>query len=124
MVKKKNLLIGIEIILLIALYMFVNSRYIEKLPACWVYDLTGLLCPACGGTRCVIHILEGAWVEAFFSHVVFFIGILYIVIVNIVYIINLNNPKKIIANWIYPKYWYSIIFAIILIIYTIVRNLL
>ena len=121
--KKSILIIGIELLILIALYSLTNSKYIEILPQCWVYQTTGLLCPACGGTRCVIQILKGNWTEAFFSHIIFFVGILYLLIVNIVYLVNLNKKKKI-ATWIYPKYWYAIIFAILLIIYTIIRNLL
>lgn len=121
--KRKRLIIPIEIIALIILYMFVNSEYIGILPSCWIYDLTGMLCPACGGTRCIIYILNGKWREAFFSNMIFFIGVLYVFIINLVYIINLNRKKKI-ATWIYPKYWYAIIFTIFLIIYTIVRNLL
>lgn len=121
--KKSILIIGIEIIILILLYGFVNSKYLGIMPQCWVYYSTGLLCPACGGTRCIVHILKGNWLEAFFSHMVFFIGILYLVILNTVYLINLNREKKI-GTWIYPKYWYAIIFAILLIIYTIIRNLL
>ncbi len=121
--KKSRIIIGIEIGALIGFYIFVNSKYLTMLPDCWVYEATGLLCPACGGTRCVVHMLKGNWIEAFFSHMVFFIGILYLLAINIVYLINLNREKKI-ATWIYPRYWYAIIFAGILIIYTIVRNLL
>lgn len=121
--RKSILIIGIELVFLIALYSLVNSKYIEILPQCWIYKTIGLLCPACGGTRCVIQMLKGNWIKAFFSHMVFFVGILYLLIVNIVYLINLNKEKKI-ATWIYPKYWYAIIFAILLIIYTIIRNLL
>lgn len=121
--KKSIWIIGIEIVALIALYSFVNSKYLAIIPECWVYQTTGLLCPACGGTRCVVSILEGNWVKAFFSHMVFFIGILYLLSINIIYLINLNKEKKV-GTWIYPKYWYEIVFAVVLIIYTIVRNLL
>lgn len=121
--KKKSLIIGTEMIGFIALFVFAKSQYIKILPSCWIYHLTGIQCLACGGTRCVIHILRGEWKEAFFSHMVFFIGILYAFLVNIIFIINLNKEKKI-GTWIYPKYWYSIIFIMLLIIYTIARNLL
>lgn len=121
--KKSIWIIGIEIVVLIALYSFINSKYLAIIPECWVYQTTGLLCPACGGTRCVLYILEGNWVKAFFSHMVFFIGILYLLGINIIYLINLNKDKKV-GTWIYPKSWYAIVFAVVLIIYTIVRNLL
>lgn len=121
--KKSIRIIGIEGIVLIILNGFINSEWIERVPQCWIYCTTGLLCPACGGTRCVIQMLKGNWSEAFLLHSVFFIGILYFLSVNIVFIINLNRQKKI-ATWLYPQYWYGIIFAILLMIYTIVRNLL
>ena len=41
---------------------------------------------------------------------------------TIEYLINLNKKKEILP-WIYPKYWYAIIFAVILVIYGILRNL-
>lgn len=121
--KKSIRIIGIEIIGLIMLYGFINSGYLAIIPPCWVQQTTGLLCPACGGTRCVIFLLKVNWTQAFFSHMIFFIGILYLLVINIVYLINLNKEKKILT-WIYPKYWYAIIFAVMLIIYTIIRNLL
>lgn len=121
--KKSIWIIGIEIVALIAFYSFINSKYLAIIPECWVYQTTGLLCPACGGTRCVLYILEGNWVKAFFSHMVFFIGILYLLIINIIYAINLDKKKKV-GIWMYPKYWYAIVFVVVLIIYTIARNLL
>lgn len=123
MKKRKIFIILIEIIIFIILYSFVNSKYINLIPQCWVYRQTGILCPACGGTRCLIYLLKGNWIQAFFSHMVFFVGIMYLLIFNFIYIVNLNKEKKI-CTWIYPKYWYIIIFAVILIIYTIIRNLL
>ena len=121
--KKQITIVGIEILIIILLYIFINSKFIKLIPSCWVCDSIGLLCPACGGTRCIINIFKGNFVQAFFSHMVFFVSIVYLFIVNIVYIININREKKIL-KWIYPKYWYVIIFAIALVIYTIVRNLL
>ncbi len=121
--KKSIIIIIIEIIVITTLYIFINSSYIEIIPKCWVYEKTRILCPACGGTRCIINLLKGNWVEAFISHMVFFVTFIYLGVLNVVYIINLNKEKKV-AMWIYPKYWYIIIFAILLIIYTIIRNLL
>ena len=121
--KKSIIIIGIELVILIVVTIILNTNLINYIPQCWIYQTTGILCPACGGTKCVVNIFQGNIKEAFFSHMIFFITIIYWVICNIVYIINLNQKKKI-ATWIYPKYWYVIIFAIILIIYTIIRNIL
>lgn len=121
--KKSIIIISIELVILIVVTIILNTDLINYIPQCWIYQTTGILCPACGGTRCVVNIFQGNIKEAFFSHMIFFITIIYLIICNIVYIINLNKKKKI-ATWIYPKYWYVIIFAIILIIYTIIRNIL
>lgn len=121
--KKTVLILGTEIITFFLFVIFLNSKYIEKIPACWIYQTTTWLCPACGGTRCVINLFKGNWAEAFFSHNLFFMGIVYLLVINVVYLINLEKEKKI-ATWVYPKYWYAIIFAILLIPYTILRNLL
>lgn len=121
--KKTISILGIEIIILLALYGFMYSKYIEMLPVCWVYESTGFFCPACGITRCVSSLLQGNWIQAFFYHMVFFVGILYLLVINIVYIVNLNKKEKI-GTWVYPKYWYVFIFVILLFFYTIIRNML
>lgn len=121
--KKTVLILGTEILVFLVLVIFLNSKYVEKIPSCWIYQATGWLCPACGGTRCVMNLFKGNLIEAFFSHILFFMGIVYLLVINVVYLINLEKEKKI-ATWVYPKYWYTIIFAILLILYTIVRNLL
>lgn len=121
--QKAILIIGIEILCIILIYIFVNSKYVSMLPSCWIYETTGMLCPACGGTRCVIYMLQGNFVKAFLSHRIFFIGILYLLVLNVLCIINLIKKKKI-GLWLYPKPWYAIVFAIILILDTIIKNLL
>ena len=120
--KKSLIIISIEILILVVGIIFANSKIVGYLPECWIYQNTGILCPGCGGTRCVINLLQGNLKEAFFSHMIFFLTIIYLLICNVIYIINLNRKEKI-AEWIYPKYWYSIIFVILLILYTILRNI-
>jgi len=121
--KKSIIIVCVELLILVLLIIIVNSNLITYVPKCWIYQSTGILCPACGGTTCVVNFLQGNFKVAFFSHIVFFVTIVYLLICNIVYIINLNKKKKI-ATWIYPKYWYAIIFVIISVIYTIIRNML
>lgn len=121
--RKQIRIITIELIILLSMYGLINSELIQWVPSCWIYEAIGILCPACGGTRCVKEFMRGNWFQAFFYHEIFFVLIIYLLMINIVYIINLNRKKKI-ATWLYPKFWYVIIFAIVLIIYTILRNLL
>lgn len=41
---------------------------IEDLPACVFREVTGLLCPGCGGTRAVCHLIRGEILKAFLYH--------------------------------------------------------
>ena len=86
--KKSIIIIGIELVILIVVTIILNTNLINYIPQCWIYQTTGILCPACGGTRCVVNIFQGNIKEAFFSHMIFFITIIYLVICNIVYIID------------------------------------
>lgn len=115
-------IILIELLILILAIIGVNSNLMQYTPSCLFYKATNLQCPSCGGTRCVENILKGNFKEAFLFHPIFFIAIFYLLLCNIVYLINLNKKNKILT-WIYPKYWYAIIFAVILVIYGILRNL-
>ena len=118
---KRIRIILIEIVSIIILYFFINSNYIKLIPSCWIYNTTNLYCPSCGGTRCIQNIFQMNFIEAFYSNMVMFLGILYLVVVNVVYIFNIKKDKPKLT-WIYPKWWYAIIFVILLIIYTILRN--
>lgn len=120
--KKSIKIILIELLILILAIIGVNSNLMQYTPSCLFYKATNLQCPSCGGTRCVENILKGNFKEAFLFHPIFFIFIFYLLLCNIVYLINLNKKNKILT-WIYPKYWYAIIFTIILVIYGILRNL-
>lgn len=121
--RKLVIIILIEVLFIILLWLFINSKYIEFMPKCWIYENTGFFCPSCGGTRCIQEIVHGNFNEAFKIHPIFFITVCYLAILNIVYLINLNKEEKIFKS-IYPKYWYVIVWCIILMIYTIFRNLL
>ena len=118
---KRIVIIILEIIVSILLYFFVNSNYIELIPKCWIYNTTKLYCPSCGGTRCMQNIFQGNFIEAFYSNMVIFVGIIYLFIINIVYIFNIGRENKKLT-WLYPKWWNVFIFVAILIAYTIVRN--
>lgn len=120
--KKTIKIIVIEIIILVGIYYIVHSNLIEVVPKCWIFEKTSILCPSCGGTKCIIYFLEGNFLKSCMSNMVFFIILIYLMICNIVYLINLNRTSKILIQ-LYPTYKHVIFFTILLIIYTIVRNL-
>lgn len=112
----------IEIFSVVFLKIFINSSIIKYIPECIVYKYLNIYCPSCGGTRCIKNILQGNIIQAFNEHSIFFIAIIYILLLNIIYLINLNRKSKILTH-IYPKCWYAIVFGVLVIIYTIIRNI-
>lgn len=122
--KKRTIIILTELAIIIFAVILVNTVNITQYTiGCWFYQATGLQCPSCGGTRCIINIFQGNFKEAFFLHPIYFITVVYLLIVNIIYIINIYRKEKK-AKWIYPKPWYAIVLAVILIVYGFLRNII
>ena len=122
--KKRTKIILTELAIIIFAVILVNTVNITQYTiGCWFYQATGLQCPSCGGTRCIINIFQGNFKEAFFLHPIYFITVVYLLIVNIIYIINIDRKEKI-AKWIYPKPWYAIVLAVILVVYGFLRNII
>lgn len=108
--------------LVLTIFILVKLDIIKYIPICFVNGKFGILCPSCGGTRCVVNLILGNIKESFLYHPVFFVLIIYLVIVNILYIVN-SIRKKEIATYLYPKMKFWIIFLIVLVIYTFIRNI-
>ena len=121
--KKMILMQMLIIIIILMLLIIAKSSFVQYIPNCYINKNFGLLCPSCGGTRCIINIFNGNIKEAFFYHPIFFITFIYLAAVDIIYIINIFKKNKIFL-WIYPKPYYAIIWAVILVVYTIIRNVL
>ena len=83
------------------------------------YDM---LCPSCGGRAMVENVATGNIITAFIAHPIYFIGITYLLVLNVIFIINSFREKPI-CKWIYPKISYLIVFIILLAIFTVVRNI-
>lgn len=119
---KRRIIIILEIIIFLIIYCFVNSKYINLIPKCWIYEKTGLYCLSCGGTRCIQNFMRGNLIQAFYENAMIFIGVIYLIILNVIYLYNLEKEEKKLT-WLYPKCSYIIIFVVIWIIYIIIKNL-
>ena len=119
--KMLQLELGILFLVLI-IFIIARTKLIYLMPNCLFNTYFGILCPSCGGTRCVINLLHGNFVQSFLYHPVFFITIIYLMLVNILYIIN-SFRKREVLTFLYPKTKFWIIFTIIILIFTICRNL-
>lgn len=122
--KTKNMIL-FEVIVMIfiaILYIIVKTEIIKLVPHCYILEKTGILCPSCGGTRCIKALLSFNIREAFNMNAFYTITIIYLLILNIVYILNTifkTNKFKI----IYIKKVHLIIWLITLILYTVFRNI-
>lgn len=125
MVKKfKNYqIILMEIGFLGIVYIVINTKIFAQLTKCYIKERLNILCPGCGGTRCIRSLFKGDIVSAFLFHPIITITAIYLFLCNIIYLINRKREKKI-MTWIYPKYYYTIILAVILVVFTILRNIL
>lgn len=41
-----------------------QSKLLGLMPPCMLHRYTGILCPGCGGRRCVMMLAEGRWLDA------------------------------------------------------------
>ena len=110
----------IIIIFLLISFLFFRSGYIAVVPKCIFREKYGILCPACYGTRFAIEIAKFNFIAAFKVHPIFFISIIYLILLDSTYVVNVIFNKKIdIFKW-----WHAIIWLILILIYTILRNII
>lgn len=101
-------------------YFFTKGTIFSK---CFLHESFNILCPTCGGTRCVINFLQMNWKQSFENHPIFFLTIIYIMLINIVFLINCITGREN-FRWIYPSWKKYAIYIFLLISFTIARNLL
>jgi len=68
---ERSLFIFIALMLILG-YLYVISPSLREIVSpyhCLFYRATGMLCPACGGTRALIHLLNGRFILALKSNV-------------------------------------------------------
>ena len=123
--KRFNLLLLQIFILLfiIALFIFVNSKYVNLTPKCLWKEKFGIICPGCGATRCIVSLLHGDLISSFMFNPFLFILIIYLIILDIVYSINTFFEADILKI-LYPKWWYIVIYVILWVGYTVILNII
>ena len=105
---------------------YILSRFMHSvLPLCYVREYSGFLCPACGGTRCVIAFTRFDFVESFFYNPYIFITIivtaLLLIFLNIIVFTKNNACKKIFSKVVKPRL--VILWAIGFVAYGVIRNI-
>ena len=86
-----SMMIAVESVLLLALIMAIiicKFDFLAFFPNCFFRDNFGVICPFCGGTRCVSNFLTFDFLNSFKFHPTTFIYIFVLMIINFMYIIN------------------------------------
>ena len=123
MQKKYTLYWSIEAFVVFVLsigYMLTKNTVFAK---CVLNEYFNILCPTCGGTRCVMSFIKFNWKDSFFYNPIIFFTLIYLIILNIVFLINYIS-KKDRFKFLFPNEVKFVIYACVLVIYGIVRNIL
>ena len=117
---KRKLIILIIIVLLGILYLVIGNIIHIYIP-CLFHKITGLFCPGCGLTRMMFSILKLDLKSAFQYNQLLFVLSPFMLFLCINYIYSWITNKKSVLKKIPNYVWYIII--IVLLIYTILRNI-
>lgn len=84
------------VLLLIGVLMifYIKSGITQYLPPCNLRLTLGIICPTCGVTRCVSNMLRLDFKTAFVYHPTMFILIIYLCLLDLLYIINTMFNKN------------------------------
>lgn len=118
----KRLLIIESTIILSIIAIIIYVQYIGYFPQCYFRENYGIFCPSCNFTRCGLALITLNIGLAFEYHPILTIAIIYLFAVNMLYVFNTITCKKIL-NQVYPKPWYLIVFAALLILYALYMNI-
>ena len=116
---RKVIYTNILLFLLLIIYYFLNRNFGFKI-VCIFHELTGLLCPGCGITRCLFSIISLDFKKAFYYNQFVFILLPFFIVYYFYNIYNyvLDRKRKEVPNFI------LISIFIVMTIFTIVRNVI
>ena len=127
MTKKKRFVILLDLALVVFALAAVplTGWMFAAIPDCPATKL-GLLCPSCGGTRCVRYFFSGRFGDAFLVNPFFFLLILYLgaalVLLNVGVLLNVERSEKIARTM---TGWRAVVIcAILFAVFGVVRNFL
>ncbi len=112
---RKKYLIFTGALLACTVLMSLTSEYWTALvPKCYIYEMTGIYCPGCGGTRSVLALLKGQVWTAFKYNP----GVIVLVLTALFAILGKIFNKKILPEAL--SFW--VVLIVILFAYYILRN--
>jgi hypothetical protein len=125
---KKRIIFGTAIIFCIIAGVYLYAQYNPEdysfFPQCPVYALTGYQCPGCGSQRAFYHLFHGHIQTAFLYNPLMIALAPYIILgVYLVFITDPMQPIAVRIRHIFFGKWALFTLAVIVVGYTIIRNL-
>lgn len=119
---KKVILIYLGLLLIFITYYILNKKTGFYIP-CIFHEITGLDCPGCGITRCLFHLINFNFLDAFKVNPLVFIYIPFIIAYYLYqsYLYIYDKKDKILVK--IPKYFMYIV-LVITILYGVLRNII
>jgi Protein of unknown function (DUF2752). len=127
--RTKKVLLGFAIIIALLTGIYVYSHFNPEehifFPKCPIYTLTGYECPGCGSQRALHSLFHGNIGAAFKYNAFIILLVPYVLLgIYIEYIANRTSPRIQRLRSIFFGKWAALILAVIIIIFTFLRNLL
>jgi hypothetical protein len=114
--KWKIFILGLSLVCILGILLYyIPPANLSFLPSCLLYKLTGFVCPFCGSTRAIHHLLHGNFLTAFGMNPLIIIFLLFS---PVMYKYFLTTAKK-----HRDKQYVPILFITVLFIYGIIRNM-
>lgn len=119
---KKVILIYLGLLLIFITYYILNKKTGFYIP-CIFHEITGLDCPGCGITRCLFHLINLNFLDAFKVNPLVFIYLPFIIAYYLYqsYLYIYDKKDKILVK--IPKYFMYIV-LVITILYGVLRNII
>lgn len=125
--KVSIIVVSFDVIVILAIVFVkpVVSCAMNVLPACFLGKI-GLVCPACGGTRCFYNFFTGNLYASFmYNQFMFFMivfALILIIVANLAFVFNLSAARKIFLRL--SNFRVIIVLAVFYAIFGVVRNLI
>ena len=100
--KKIILIQSVFFMMIIIIWIGIRFELFKFLPLCLFRETYGYICPTCGVTRSIKEFFSFNFGKAFLYHPTFFIFMIYVGIIDIVYLIN-TIFKKNKFKFLYPS---------------------